>query len=439
MPSPAIFISYRIADTLTQAGRLNDSLAKAFGKETVFYDKNQLEGGDKWPDKLSETVRKASVTLVLVGSPKWLGINEFGVRRIDDSEDWVRKEVEAALNDSNKLLIPILFNDAKLPPKEALPDTLKNLHNFQARIIREAHWEDDLQPLINLLREHLQVGANNIAPAPGANPPGQAQDFHAYSCDRDEQYERFDALRAAIQPASIHFFYLYGEELHAHKSFFRRIEHELAGRYARPNAPSRKVAAVELLIESEGVGSPERLRERFVRNLYTVLGADPDRHHPLLQQNLQNLLNSSPKASALGAGDYLLVYAHINHWFWNAALTPDAARWFAATFCPPKLPDDSPAVIFFFAFDFDEETNPGVRKEVLQVVQNEAEYVKALPELQMVRKPHVAQWMVRHQQYISVPLRQQLLDKDFAQPEHYMENLQIKLEKLINDHFNQKV
>ena len=73
------------------------------------------------------------------------------------------------------------------------------------------------------------------------------------------------------------------------------------------------------------------------------------------------------------------------------------------------------------------------------MVQHEAEYVKALPELQMVRKPHVAQWMVRHQQYISVPLRQQLLEKDFAQPEHYMENLQIKLEKLINDHFNQKV
>lgn len=439
MPSPAIFISYRIADTLTQAGRLNDSLAKEFGKDAVFYDKNQLEGGDKWPDKLAETVRKASVVLVLVGSPKWLGINEFGVRRIDDPEDWVRKEVEAALGNTQKLLIPILFNDAKLPPKEALPDTLKNLHNFQARIIREAHWEDDLQPLIKQLRDHLEQGAAAPASAAGANPPRRDQGFNAYTCNRDEQYERFDALRAAIQPGSIHFFYLYGAELHAHKSFFRRIEHELAGRYARLDAPPRKVAAVELLIESEGVGSPERLRERFVRNLYTELGADPDRHHPLLQQNLQNLLISSPKTSALHAGDYLIVYAHINHWYWNAALTPDAARWFAATFCPPKLPDGSPAVLFFFAFDFDEANNPGVREEVLQVVQHEAEYVKALPELQMVEKPHVARWLVRYERFISVPLRQQLLAQYFADQQYYMEYLQPQLEKLINDHFNQKV
>ncbi len=231
--------------------------------------------------------------------------------------------------------------------------------------------------------------------------------------------------------------------MHAHKSFFLRIENELAGRYIRLEegiiTPPNKVVAVDFVIESEGISSPERLRERFVRNLYSELGLDPGDHHPLLHQNLQNLLQSSHKTSGLRAGDYLIVFAHISHWYWNAALTPDAARWFATTFCPPQLPAGSPAVLFFFAFDFNEDDNPGVRNEVLHVVRHEAEYVKALPELQMVEKQHVAQWLVRHQRHFTVPLRQQLLAQHFTDQEYYMEYLQPKLEKLINDHFNRQV
>jgi len=447
MTPPAIFISYRIADTLSQAGRLSDALASEFGQEQVFYDKNSLQGGDIWPDKLADTVRKAQVVLVLYASPKWLGVqpDEYGrtTRRIDDPKDWVRKEVETALADSQKLVIPVLFNDAKLPPDDALPDTLKSIRHIQQQQIREAHWKNDLQPLIHLLREHLEHGKTHSSSDSKQKQYRSDEGFHAYTCDRDEQYNRFDEFRSAIQPGSIHFFYLYGGELHAHLGFFRRIQYELAGRYLRMEAgvvvKPKQVVPVEFVVESEGVSSPERLRERFVRNLYTELGLIPNDYHPLSQQNLQNLLLSSHKTKSLRAGDHVLVFAHISHWYWNAALTPDAARWFASSFCPPQLPSDGPAVLFFFAFDFNEEDNPGVRDEVLQVIEHEAEYVRALPELQMVEKKHVGQWLVRYERHFSVPLRRQLLAQHFTEQQYYMEYLQPKLKKLIQDHFNSQI
>lgn len=120
---PSIFISYRIADSLTQAGRLHQSLEAELGKGTVFYDKSNLQPGMKWPKELEEKVQHAAVVLVLYRNGKdWLGVDDFGKRRIDDPEDWVRREVATALADEHKIVIPVLLNDAKLPPEERLPD-----------------------------------------------------------------------------------------------------------------------------------------------------------------------------------------------------------------------------------------------------------------------------------------------------------------------------
>ncbi len=42
---PSIFISYRIADSLTQARGLHQSLEAEFGKGAVFYDKKKWLAG----------------------------------------------------------------------------------------------------------------------------------------------------------------------------------------------------------------------------------------------------------------------------------------------------------------------------------------------------------------------------------------------------------
>ena len=149
MTTPSIFISYRIADTLTQAGRLHQSLENYFGKGTAFYDKSSLKPGMKWPQELEEKVRGAKVVLVLYGTGKdWLGVDDFGRRRMDKPDDWVRQEVETALNGS-MLIIPVLFRSLPLPEKDVLPEPLHPLLTCQKCDIRESHWDNDLRPLLD--------------------------------------------------------------------------------------------------------------------------------------------------------------------------------------------------------------------------------------------------------------------------------------------------
>ena len=156
MTTPSIFISYRIADTLTQAGRLYQSLESHFGQGSTFYDKIGLEPGMKWPKELEERVRGASVVLVLIADIlQWLGIIENGDRRTDNPEDPVRREVEIAL-DEGKLVIPIFFRKVSLPSKNALPASMHGLLECQGHELRVSHWDNDIKPLFDAIGQILK-------------------------------------------------------------------------------------------------------------------------------------------------------------------------------------------------------------------------------------------------------------------------------------------
>jgi len=156
MSHPSIFISYRIADSLSYANSLSLSFEKAFGEGSIFHDKSSLKPGMKWPEELAEKVKVAKVVLVLVANAeKWLALNSNGLRRMDDPEDWVRKEVETALADDKKLIIPVLIDDARLPSKNTLPETMRALLNIQYKQLRVAHWNDDIKPLIIIIGQFL--------------------------------------------------------------------------------------------------------------------------------------------------------------------------------------------------------------------------------------------------------------------------------------------
>lgn len=157
MQKPFIFISYRIADSLSNANALSLSLEIAFGEGAAFHDKSSLKPGMDWPIELAEKVKNASVVLILVAdAEKWLGIDtSTGSRRIDDPKDWVRKEVETALSDAQKLVIPILIDGARWPDKKTLPHKMRPVLNKQSKQLRTANWSDDIQPLIKVIREFL--------------------------------------------------------------------------------------------------------------------------------------------------------------------------------------------------------------------------------------------------------------------------------------------
>jgi pterin-4a-carbinolamine dehydratase len=145
------FINYRRLDTEAEAGRLLTTLETAIGGASTFLDTTALSAGTRWPDEIRDTLAATDNVLVLIG-PDWLraGADEFGQRRIDLSSDWVRLEIETAL-DLGKRIIPLLVRDGKMPPPEVLPPSIRPLTSIQFLEIRAAYWDHDVKLLIQQL------------------------------------------------------------------------------------------------------------------------------------------------------------------------------------------------------------------------------------------------------------------------------------------------
>jgi TIR domain len=137
-----IFISYRRSDTASAAGRLEDSLNSYFGKGRVRRDVSGIPPGKDFVQWIDETVADTSVVLVLIG-PNWLSPTESGQSRLHEPDDQLAAEIEAAL-EQDKLIIPVLLEDARMPRAEELPDRLKDLARRNAVSLADEHWGSDV-------------------------------------------------------------------------------------------------------------------------------------------------------------------------------------------------------------------------------------------------------------------------------------------------------
>ena len=89
-----IFLSYRREDSRGVAGRIYDRLCAHFGLDSVFFDVDSVPPGVDFPEYIELVLSHCDVFLAVIG-PDWAGQINTG-RRIDNPEDWVRIEIEAA-------------------------------------------------------------------------------------------------------------------------------------------------------------------------------------------------------------------------------------------------------------------------------------------------------------------------------------------------------
>ena len=93
-----VFISHANSDKIEYVNQLKQSLDKLGIR--VFYDKDTLEWGDKWKDKILEGVRQAEFAIIVISE------NFFG-------REWTEKELYEFLNRQNssgqKIILPILY------------------------------------------------------------------------------------------------------------------------------------------------------------------------------------------------------------------------------------------------------------------------------------------------------------------------------------------
>jgi hypothetical protein len=157
-PPPRIFLSYRREDTSGHAGRLYDALAERFGDENVFMDVDTIEVGADFTETITRAVTSCDALIALIGRDWATVTDEAGRRRIDDPDDFVRLEVETAL-ERDVAVLPVCVRGASYPTEEDLPASLAPLARRQGTDLRDTAWRDDVRRLIERLESIVRPAA----------------------------------------------------------------------------------------------------------------------------------------------------------------------------------------------------------------------------------------------------------------------------------------
>ena len=139
----SIFLSYRRADS-ADALCLYPWLIQWFGRERVFWDRKDIHPGENFPEVLENQVRSSKAFIALLGE-NWLSAtDEKGNRRIDSSEDWIRRETLLALQ-QEILVIPVLAGGTTCPPIDDLPHDLRKIGGLQMLSTGDISFHDRLR------------------------------------------------------------------------------------------------------------------------------------------------------------------------------------------------------------------------------------------------------------------------------------------------------
>jgi hypothetical protein len=163
-----IFVSYRREDTQHVVSRLCDRLEKAFGPQSVFFDQCSVGTGGDFLGQVGGAIYTSDVILVVIGL-SWATIrDEKGRLRLSDSDDPVRWEVGLALA-SQRVLIPLLVDQARMPTKGDLPRALRDITTRSGvRLDTGAGFDSSVDDLIQRLGGPTAHAATQL---PGIRAP----------------------------------------------------------------------------------------------------------------------------------------------------------------------------------------------------------------------------------------------------------------------------
>jgi hypothetical protein len=145
-----VFINYRRDDALGVAGRLSDSLSRYFGDGRIFRDVDGIAAGANFEEVLKNTTHEADAMIVLIGR-QWATLADAqGRPRLHDPDDWVAREIAAALQKGIPIY-PVLVENTQMPRAEELPESLKPLARHNAIAISDHRWQSDVTRLAKVV------------------------------------------------------------------------------------------------------------------------------------------------------------------------------------------------------------------------------------------------------------------------------------------------
>jgi tetratricopeptide (TPR) repeat protein len=142
-----VFINYRGEDSHSYGALLYTELVRRFGDEQVFLDCESIPAGADFVEELLGRVRSARVVLAMIG-PRWLiATDTTGQRRIDNPDDWIRRELAEAFT-AGVRVIPVLTEQITMPAAAELPADIAALSRCQYRRLRHHDPTADLARIV---------------------------------------------------------------------------------------------------------------------------------------------------------------------------------------------------------------------------------------------------------------------------------------------------
>jgi hypothetical protein len=169
-----IFISYRRRDSAYVAASLSEKLQQHFGDDSVFYDIDNIPLGVDFREHIGSAVGQCDVLLVIIGEEWITAADKTGARRIDNAGDYVRIEIESALK-RDIPVIPVLVDEAQMPPANDLPEPIREIVYRNAAEIRAGsdfrqHIERLIHGLERLFEAAQKKNPTGAPPAPVRKP-----------------------------------------------------------------------------------------------------------------------------------------------------------------------------------------------------------------------------------------------------------------------------
>lgn len=156
--SQNIFISYRRDDSPDVTGRIYDVLVERYGAPSIFKDVDSIPFGVDFRKHLQSVVAQSDVVLVIIGD-RWLTMTDSaGHSRLQDQGDFVRIEIESALQRDIRI-VPLLVRDSSMPKEEELPTSIKDLAYRNGISVRhDPDFHNDMERLIRALDDMFTQG-----------------------------------------------------------------------------------------------------------------------------------------------------------------------------------------------------------------------------------------------------------------------------------------
>ena len=147
-----VFICYRRADSEVVTGRIYDDIAGVIGEEHVFKDVHAIPAGEDFRAVIESALSEAKCVIAVIGK-NWLQEDVEGVSRINRDDDYVRAEIQTAL-EKNIPIIPVLVEGSEMPSPDSLEGDLKEVAFLNALPVRtDPDYKSDVNRLTARLRE----------------------------------------------------------------------------------------------------------------------------------------------------------------------------------------------------------------------------------------------------------------------------------------------